>query len=100
MPGSLQRHGADPERAGARRSIDARASLRACIGRHSDPHAKSIAADDDSSTTGIGRRASDRLLSAGWLPAGGPLSVGLTSGASTPDNLVGAAIVKLAEFCK
>ena len=38
--------------------------------------------------------------SSGWLPAGRPLSVGLTSGASTPDNLVGAAIVKLADFCK
>jgi 4-hydroxy-3-methylbut-2-enyl diphosphate reductase len=35
----------------------------------------------------------------GWLPAGGPVSIGLTSGASTPDNLVGAAIAKLSEFC-
>ena len=34
----------------------------------------------------------------GWLPAG-PVSIGLTSGASTPDNLVGAAISKLTEFC-
>jgi len=34
----------------------------------------------------------------GWLPKEGPLRVGLTSGASTPDNLVGAAIVRLAEF--
>jgi 4-hydroxy-3-methylbut-2-en-1-yl diphosphate reductase len=35
----------------------------------------------------------------GWLPERGPVSIGLTSGASTPDNLVGAAILKLAEFC-
>src|SRR5215212_9464739 len=36
---------------------------------------------------------------AGWLPAEGAVSIGLTSGASTPDNLVGAAIAKLSEFC-
>jgi 4-hydroxy-3-methylbut-2-en-1-yl diphosphate reductase len=34
-----------------------------------------------------------------WLPAEGPVRIGLTSGASTPDNLVGATIAKLAEFC-
>jgi 4-hydroxy-3-methylbut-2-enyl diphosphate reductase len=34
----------------------------------------------------------------GWLP-GGSVTVGLTSGASTPDNLVGAAVEKLAAFC-
>ena len=35
----------------------------------------------------------------GWLPAGGPLSVGLTSGASTPDNQVGTTVRRLAELC-
>jgi 4-hydroxy-3-methylbut-2-en-1-yl diphosphate reductase len=35
----------------------------------------------------------------GWLPLVGPVSIGLTSGASTPDNLVGAAISKLSAFC-
>ena len=35
----------------------------------------------------------------GWLPVSGPVSIGLTSGASTPDNLVGAAIRKLESFC-
>jgi 4-hydroxy-3-methylbut-2-en-1-yl diphosphate reductase len=30
-----------------------------------------------------------------WMPAAGPLRLGLTSGASTPDNLVGAVIRRL-----
>jgi 4-hydroxy-3-methylbut-2-en-1-yl diphosphate reductase len=36
---------------------------------------------------------------ASWLPAG-PVSIGLTSGASTPDNLVGAVVAKLADFAR
>jgi 4-hydroxy-3-methylbut-2-en-1-yl diphosphate reductase len=39
------------------------------------------------------------VTTAGWLPMQRPVSVGLTSGASTPDNLVGAAISRLTEFC-
>ena len=39
------------------------------------------------------------VTAAGWLPAEGPVTIGLTSGASTPDHLVGAAIAKLTEFC-
>ncbi len=37
------------------------------------------------------------VITTGWLPAG-RVSVGLTSGASTPDNLVGAAIRRLEEL--
>ena len=36
----------------------------------------------------------------GWLPAGRELSVGLTSGASTPDNLVGTTVRRLAELLR
>jgi 4-hydroxy-3-methylbut-2-enyl diphosphate reductase len=38
------------------------------------------------------------VLATGWLPASGPVAVGLTSGASTPDNLVEAVVRKLEEF--
>ena len=36
----------------------------------------------------------------GWLPHGRALTVGLTSGASTPDNLVGTTVRRLAELCR
>ena len=35
----------------------------------------------------------------GWLPAAGPLVIGLTAGASTPNNIVGQVIRRLEEFC-
>jgi 4-hydroxy-3-methylbut-2-enyl diphosphate reductase len=38
-------------------------------------------------------------VTAGWLPAVGEVRVGLTSGASTPDNLMGIAIEQIARFC-
>jgi 4-hydroxy-3-methylbut-2-en-1-yl diphosphate reductase len=45
----------------------------------------------------VGSKA--EIVSPGWLPPAGPVRVGLTSGASTPDNLVAAVIAKLEAFC-
>jgi 4-hydroxy-3-methylbut-2-en-1-yl diphosphate reductase len=44
-------------------------------------------------------RSKEETLTSGWLPLAVPVKVGLTSGASTPDNLVGAVVEKLAGFC-
>ncbi len=38
------------------------------------------------------------ITSRDWLRADGPVALGLTSGASTPDNLVGSVIERLAQF--
>jgi 4-hydroxy-3-methylbut-2-enyl diphosphate reductase len=37
------------------------------------------------------------VVTRNWLPAG-PVSVGLTAGASTPNNIVGQVISRLAEL--
>jgi 4-hydroxy-3-methylbut-2-enyl diphosphate reductase len=42
--------------------------------------------------------SAQEITTRGWLPRGGPLRIGLTSGASTPDNLVGAVIRRLDEL--
>ena len=37
-------------------------------------------------------------VSRGWLPATDPLTVGLTAGASTPNNIVGEVIERLSKY--
>jgi 4-hydroxy-3-methylbut-2-en-1-yl diphosphate reductase len=41
----------------------------------------------------------DEVRTEAWLPAAGPLSIGLTSGASTPNNLVGNTVQRLTTLC-
>jgi 4-hydroxy-3-methylbut-2-enyl diphosphate reductase len=36
----------------------------------------------------------------GWLPSEGPVIVGLTAGASTPNNIVGEVIRRLEQYCR
>ena len=43
-------------------------------------------------------REKTEIVTAGWLPADKPVRVGLTSGASTPDNLVEVTVRKLEAF--
>jgi 4-hydroxy-3-methylbut-2-enyl diphosphate reductase len=40
------------------------------------------------------------VVTNGWLPAEGPVRVGLTSGASTPDNLVEVVVRKLTDYAR
>ncbi len=44
----------------------------------------------------IGAKA--EVSTTSWFPPAGPVTIGLTSGASTPDNLVGAVVARLAGF--
>jgi 4-hydroxy-3-methylbut-2-enyl diphosphate reductase len=47
-----------------------------------------------STTTGI------EAIAHAWLPDSGSVTVGLTAGASTPNNIVGEVIRKLERFCE
>ena len=46
---------------------------------------------------GAARSGSAEIVSTDWLPAGA-LSVGLTAGASTPNNIVGRVVQRIADL--
>jgi len=41
----------------------------------------------------------EEVRTLGWMPSTGPVTIGLTSGASTPDNQVGNTVQRLATLC-
>lgn len=57
-----------------------------------------LASADEIRYRPVGSKA--EIVASDWLPRTGPVRIGLTSGASTPDNLVGATVARLAEFCR
>jgi 4-hydroxy-3-methylbut-2-enyl diphosphate reductase len=73
---------------------------RMCAAAHRTYHVADpdcLVSADDIRHRPVGAKA--ETVSHGWLPPTGPVNVGLTSGASTPDNLVAAVIAKLEAFC-
>jgi 4-hydroxy-3-methylbut-2-enyl diphosphate reductase len=42
-----------------------------------------------------GKAASGEVETAGWLPSEGPVRVGITAGASTPNNKIGEAVARI-----
>ena len=69
-----------------------------CAERVPTYHVESAAAIDPESGSIHFRRAGIKHVEADetdWLPANGPVRVGLTAGASTPNNKIGEAIVRI-----
>jgi 4-hydroxy-3-methylbut-2-enyl diphosphate reductase len=40
----------------------------------------------------------DEMVEPGWLPSSGPVVIGMTAGASTPDHIVGLVVERLADL--
>jgi 4-hydroxy-3-methylbut-2-enyl diphosphate reductase len=69
-----------------------------CAERVPTYHVESAAAIDPEQRSIHFRRAGIKHVEAdeaNWLPASGPVRIGLTAGASTPNNKIGEAIVRI-----
>jgi len=69
-----------------------------CAERVPTYHVESAAAIDPERRAIHFRRAGIKHIEAdetNWLPSSGPVRVGLTAGASTPNNKIGEAIVRI-----
>lgn len=73
----------------------ARIAVRAGVPTYHIEEASSLAADSIRHQP-VG--ASDVVETSGWLPAEGPIRVGFTAGASTPDTRLAAVMLRVAEL--
>jgi 4-hydroxy-3-methylbut-2-enyl diphosphate reductase len=71
---------------------------RICATRVPTFHIADVAALTDDGVRHMAVGEKTEQVARTWLPPSGPVSVGLTSGASTPDNIVGAVISRLDEI--
>ncbi len=74
---------------------------RLCAARVPTFHIDSVSclvSSDEIRHRPVGTRAETTERS--WLPPEGPLGIGVTAGASTPDNIVGAVIARLVEVAE
>ncbi len=85
---------------GGYNSSNTRNLTRICAERVSTYHIADPSCLDPASVRHLpaGTRPGAETTTRGWLPAGGPLAVAVTAGASTPDNIVGEVIERLGEL--
>ncbi|MHB1263915.1 MAG: 4-hydroxy-3-methylbut-2-enyl diphosphate reductase, partial [Gemmatimonadaceae bacterium] len=69
-----------------------------CAGHVPTYHVESPAAVDDGQGAiryRLPQKAHEERVQAQWLPAQGPVRVGLTAGASTPNSKIGEAVMRI-----
>jgi 4-hydroxy-3-methylbut-2-enyl diphosphate reductase len=79
---------------GGYNSSNTQALTRICAGRLPTYHIQSAACIEDSAIRHRPAGGPDEVRTASWLPLG-PVRVGLTAGASTPNNVVGEVVMRI-----